>query len=519
LPACFCLLVDPLHGISTYLRACLSVCLAVYLSVSDSSIPLTEHQPTYLPACSLTCLSVCVLSFASSTKSHPACRLAFLPVCLPVCLPACLSVCLCLLHSSPLIESYPVYLVCLFLRLCPILHALDLISACLSVCLSIYLCLILRAFDYISACLSPCISALDVILPYLLFFSALLMEHQPACLPACLYLSLYSLDVILLYPFLGLGPVGSPHLSDPDSTESHSATKALVEIHSRRSFICFILSVIALFILSQVACSGLQYFAAVQLKFSPKWYTVGYLITSFVYLIICEGSFARRRSYLNESAALVRFVNNRFPPGVDDKVTPTTVKCSFWSLIICYIAAIFLTMVFLTTIWGLDLALTTQFGPLPSTVSNILYFTMYSGGCLLVTSRIFNLRTNFMIVVTIGLSVLAMYVNKSIFTIYMFVLGSATSIWLYRNYGLQTVQRSVSTSITTNASPVLLSRSGTGSILATDDAWKKLVFSDTTTVSTSNSSSSSRVPASRRGFSYSVLGDDESAHGPGDVRR
>jgi hypothetical protein len=124
-----------------------------------------------------------------------------------------------------------------------------------------------------------------------------------------------------------------------------------------------------------------------------------------------------------------------------------------------------------------------------------------------------------MIVVTTGLSVLAMYVNKSIFTIYMFVLGSATSIWLYRNYGLQTVQRSVSTSITTNASPVLLSRSGTGSILATDDAWKKLVFSDTTTVSTSNSSSSSRVPASRRGFSYSILGDDESAHGPGDVRR
>jgi hypothetical protein len=265
--------------------------------------------------------------------------------------------------------------------------------------------------------------------------------------------------------------------------------------------------VIALFILSQVACSGLQYVAAVQLKFSPKWYTVGYLITSFVYLIICDGSFSRRRSYLNGSAALVRFVNNRFPSGVDDKGTPTTVKCSFWSLVICYIAAIFLTMVFLTTIWSLDFALTTQFGPLPST--SILYFTLYSGGCLLITSRILILRTNFMIVVTIGLSVLAMYVNKSIFTIYMFVLGLATSRWLYRNYGLQTGQRVVSTSITTNASPVLLFRSGTGSILATDDAWQEQVISDTTSVSTSISSSSSRVPASRRGFPYSLLGDDE----------
>jgi hypothetical protein len=140
------------------------------------------------------CLSACFLTFLPVSLS--ICQFIVLRAVdgtlltpnasLQACLSLCLSACLCLRHSSPLIESYPVYLACPFLRLCPILHALDLTSACLSISLSIHLCLILRAFDYISACLSPCISALDVILPYLFFFFALLMEHQPACLPVCI---------------------------------------------------------------------------------------------------------------------------------------------------------------------------------------------------------------------------------------------------------------------------------------------------------------------------------------------
>jgi hypothetical protein len=256
--------------------------------------------------------------------------------------------------------------------------------------------------------------------------------------------------------------------------------------------------------------------------------------SSLIFAGISYWSFRCRRSFLSENTALIRFVNNRFRSGVDDEGTPLTVKSSYWSLIIGYIAAIFLTMVLVVTINALDFTLTNKFGRLPRTSSKILYLILYVGGCLLGTSRILNMRTNFMFVVIMGLSLAT---HKLSLINYSQVLGVVSISYLYRNYGQQeAVPPVISAAGTSNEPPVLVCETGTGTIPATDNTCKEEVISGTTSVSTSTSTSSpsSGVSVRRGRFSANVCGDrshmksegaysllvtDESVHGPGDDRR
>jgi hypothetical protein len=352
---------------------------------------------------------------------------------------------------------------------------------------------------------------------------------MPACLSVYHCLSLRLIDEILPHQSLGQSPVDSPHLPDPDSTEALSGSKSLAEIYSKGPRICFYLSINAILFLSVAVAVGLKSLED-RMMFPHKMFLMGYLITSLSFHLIAYYSFDCRRSVLNENTALIKFVNNRFRSGVEDEGTPTTVKWSYWFPIVGYISAIFFTIVLHAAICGLVLTLGSIYGPLSSTVSNIFYFTLYAGGCLLGTSRILNMRTNFMIVVFVGLVALSLFVNTAIFSFYMYWLGDVSVRFLYRNYGChELAQEVVSASGTVNASPVLVCETGTGSISETDETCEEKVISGATTFSISTSSPSNGAPSSREGFfasicgdssrkstegAYSLLAADESVHGP-----
>jgi hypothetical protein len=384
------------------------------------------------------------------------------------------------------------------------------LSVCLSVCLCLYVLTLSGISPRVHACFLVCLSGFQSF---------------------CLCLSHCPLNGSSPHPFLDGGPIGSTHLPDPDSIEALSESKALIEIHSLRSSRCFDLSIAALFILSAVVSIRL-----VQLNVRTSLFSIllANYFSSLIFAGISYGSFRCRRSFLSENTALIRFVNNRFSSGVDDEGTPLTVKSSYWSLIVGYIAAIFLTMVLVVTIYALDFTLTSKFGRLPRTSSKILYLILYVGGCLLGTSRILNMRTNFMFVVIMGLSLATL---KLSLTSYLYVLEFVSISYLYRNYGPQeAVPPVISAEGTSNVPPVLVCDTGTGSIPATDNTCKEEVISGTTSVSTSTSTSSpsSGVSVRRGRFSanvcrdrshmksegaYALLVTDESVHGPGDDRR
>jgi hypothetical protein len=307
-----------------------------------------------------------------------------------------------------------------------------------------------------------------------------------------------------------------------------------VEIHSIRSRCCFNLSIFALFALSQVVSLWVEHLLLVQLRFRTVIVSSGYYFSSIFYAQVACSSFHCRRSCLRENVALIRFINNSFRSGIDEG-TPSTVKCSYWLLIVGYIAAISFTMLLMFAINGLDFALTSKLGGLSYTSLSTLFIILYTCGCLLGPSRILNMRTNFMGVIVIGLWVLALFVCKAEFAVYLFVLATVSVRYLYRNYGhAETVPPVVSASGTSYVPPVLVCEAGYGSVHATDNKYKEEVISGVTSTFTSTFSSSSGVPAWREeisvnvyggrshkssGTDYSLLATDESVHCPGDVRR
>jgi hypothetical protein len=328
--------------------------------------------------------------------------------------------------------------------------------------------------------------------------------------------------------------VNAPHPPDPDSTEAFSGSKALIEILPPRSYISFVLSILGLLILFQMANIGIVY-VAIELLKSSILFMVGNGICASVLGCVFTHSFHCRRSLLNENSTLIRFINNRFSSGVDDEGTPSTVKCSYWLLIVGYIAATFMTMGLSLAILCLDFTLTGIFGPVPRTVSKVLNCVLYAVGWLLGTSQILNMRTTFMITVVLGLWALAVVANELMFTVYVLLLLSTSLSWMYRNYGYQAEKPFFPTCGTDNAPPIVVCETGTGSLSAIDVLCKEEeAINGTTYVSTCTSSPGSVVPAWRTAFSanmcgdrdykasegaYSLLAAGESVHGPGDDLR
>jgi hypothetical protein len=329
--------------------------------------------------------------------------------------------------------------------------------------------------------------------------------------------------------------MAAPYLPDPDSTEALTGSKALAEILPPRSALYFSLSIAGLQLLSIMATVEISHVAIVRLENYNVLFLSGHLSFSYALFQVFIYSFHCRRSLLNENTTLIRFVNNRFSSGIDDEGTPRTVKCSYWSLIIAYAAANFLSMGLILVIYGLDYTLTGIFGPFPRMVFSVLNCVLYAVGCLLGTSQILNMRCTFMIIVCFGLATLAIFAKELIFTVSMLVLFGTSQSWVYRNYGYQETKPIFPASGTVTALPIVTCETGTGSPPATDALCKEVIATNgAASVSISTSCPSSDVAVWRKEFSankrgdrsykasegaYSLLAADESVHGPGDDTR